>query len=314
MTQTFDQKFYDSTLSFYVNQLDVMDKILYQPLTSVTWSRDIKLRSNIGFGNESTSFMRSSFSGQGTQSVAGKPWISAETTALPGVSVNGERIVSLIRPLGREISYTSIELARSQTIGVPIDVQKIDALNELYQLSTDEMVYIGDSGLGVGGLVNNAAVTAANVTGAVWPFKTPAEILSDVNTLLTASWTASAYKYAPTDLRLPPAEFAYISTQLVSTAGNVSILEYITRNNISTGINNATLNIQPLKWLTGRGAGSTNRMMCYTNAEDKVRFPMVPIRRETPYYQGIHFCAPYIWAYGELEIVYPETIRYADGI
>lgn len=314
MTQVFDAKFYDSTLAFYVNQLDVMDKVLYQPLTSVTWSRDIKLRSNISLGNESTSFMRAGFAGQGTQTVTGKPWISAETTTLPGVSVNGERIVSLIRPLGREISYTSIELARSQQTGVPIDVQKISALNELYQLSTDEMVYIGDSGLSVGGLVNSSLVTAANVTGAVWTSKTPADILADVNTMLTAAWIASAYKYAPTELRLPPAQYAYISTQLVSTAGNMSILEYIKNNNISTGMNNLTLNIQPLKWLTGRGAGGTDRMMCYTNAEDKVRFPMVPIRRETPYYQGIHFNTPYIWAYGELEIVYPETIRYADGI
>jgi hypothetical protein len=314
MTQVYDAKFYDSTLAFYVNQLDVLDKILYEPLTSVTWSRDIKLRSNISLGNESTSFIRSAFAGQGTQAITGKPWISAETTALPGVSVNGERVVSLIRPLGREISYTSIELERSQTLGMPIDAQKLQALNTMYQISTDEMVYIGDSGLGVGGLVNNSAVTAANVAGGVWTTKTPAQILADVDTMLNAAWAASAYSFAPSELRLPPAQFAYIATQLISTAGNMSILEYIKANNISTAANNYPLNIQPLKWLTGRGVGGTDRMMCYTNMEDKVRFPMVPIRRATPYFQGIHFNSPYIWAYGEVEVVYPETIRYADGI
>ena len=55
-------------------------------------------------------------------------------------------------------------------------------------------------------------------------------------------------------------------------------------------------------------------MVAYTNDESRVRFPMVPVRRETPYYQGIRFHAPYLWAFGEVEFVYPETVRYADGI
>jgi hypothetical protein len=41
---------------------------------------------------------------------------------------------------------------------------------------------------------------------------------------------------------------------------------------------------------------------------------MVPIRRETAYYHGIRYTAPYIWAMGQIEFVYPETVQYADGI
>jgi len=74
------------------------------------------------------------------------------------------------------------------------------------------------------------------------------------------------------------------------------------------------LNIKPVKWLTGRGASSTDRMVAYTNDGERVRFPLVPIRRETAYYHGIKFAAPYISALGEVEFVYPETIQYADGI
>jgi hypothetical protein len=55
-------------------------------------------------------------------------------------------------------------------------------------------------------------------------------------------------------------------------------------------------------------------MVAYTNNEDRVRFPMVPIRRETPYYLGIKFNAPYIWAFGEVEFPYSETVIYRDGI
>ena len=228
-------------------------------------------------------------------------------------------IYSPLRLLAREISFTSAELDRSQLTGQPIDVQKTDALNILYQMNTDQMVYIGSNDVGATGMLNDAGVTSSLVAagaggGTQWSTKTADEILADVNTLLTASWQAAAYAVCPSKLLLPPAQFGYISSQKVSSAGNVSILKFLQENCISLNINGKALNIQPVKWLPGLGASSSDRMVCYTNEEDRVRFPMVPIRRETAYYQGIRFIAPYIWAFGQIEFVYPETVQYADGI
>src|SRR5665213_225976 len=312
----------DSALSYYVNQLENLDKRLYEPLTSVSWGRDIKLRAGITMSNESTSFIRSAFAGVGTlQNTTGNmPWISAETTAIPGISINGQKIVLPLRLLAREISFTSVELERSQLTGQPIDTQKTDALNILYQMNTDQMVYIGSSDVGATGLCNNSGITtstvAAGVSGStLWINKTPDEILADVNTLIVSAWQAAAYAVCPGKLLLPPAQFAYIASQKVSSAGNVSILKFLQENCISLSINGKALEIDPVKWLTLLGAsGTEDRMVVYTNSEDRVRFPMVPIRRETAYYQGVRFTAPYLWAFGELEIVYPETIAYADGI
>lgn len=311
----------DSALAYFVNQLDNLDKRLYEPLVAVSWGRDVKLRAGITLANESTSFIRSAFAGAGTlanQATASNggnmPWISGETTAIPGVSINGERVVLPLRLLAREVSYTSPELERSALLGQPIDAQKLDALNMLYQMNTDQMVYIGSNDVGAYGLVNSPLVTSGNVSGGVWTTKTPTEILADVNTLLSGTWTASALAVCPDKLLLPPTNFSYIASTLVSSAGNMSILEFLKQNSIALTINGRPLDIQPVKWLTGRGAGSTNRMVAYTNDESRVRFPMVPIRRETPYYQGIRYTAPYLWAFGEVEFVYPETVRYADGI
>jgi len=311
----------DSALSYYVNQLDNLDKRLYEPLVSVTWGRDIKLRAGITMSNESTSFIRSAFAASGTlQNTQGNmPWVSAETTAIPGVSINGQRIVLPLRPLAREVSFTSIELERSQLTGQPIDTQKIDALNTLYQMNTDQMVYIGSTDVGATGLVNNPNITAGSVatgTGGATPWidKTPDEILADVNSLIVSTWEAAAYAVCPGKLLLPPAQFGYLSSQKVSSAGNVSILKFLRENCIALEINNKMLEIQPVKWLTGAGAAGADRMVAYTNSEDRVRFPMVPIRRETSYYQGIRYTAPYLYAFGEMEFVYPETVQYADGI
>lgn len=313
-------KTFDSTLAYFVNQLDNLDKKLYEPLYSVTWGRDIKLRTGITMANESTSFIRSNIGAIGTQSASGKPWISPNTTTLPGVSINGERVTLPLRLLGQEVSYTSVELERSQLIGQPIDAQKFNALNVLYQMNTDEMVYIGDSAVGAEGLLNSTLVTAASVTAdgsgssTLWSTKTPDQILRDVNDMITAAWQASGFSVCPDKLLLPPAQYAYIASQKISTAGNVSILTFLEDNSISLRVNGRKLEIQPVKWLTGRGTAGADRMVCYTNDEGRVRFPMVPIRRETPYYLGIKFNAPYIWAFGEVEFVYPETVIYRDGI
>ncbi|CAB4149655.1 Protein of unknown function DUF2184 [uncultured Caudovirales phage] len=310
----------DSALAYYVNQLENLDKRLYEPLTSVSWGRDIKLRSGITMSNEATSFIRSTFAATGTLNQTGNmPWISAESTAIPGVSVNGEKIVLPLRLLAREIAFTSVELERSQLTGQPIDAQKTNALNTLYQMNTDQMVYVGATEVGATGLLNSGLVTAAPVANGalgspLWSQKTPDEILADVNTLISASWEASAFAVCPGKLLLPPAKFSYISSQKVSSAGNVSILKFLKENCISLETNGKELEIQPVKWLTGRGDGGADRMVAYTNDEQFVRFPMVPIRRETAYYKGIMFTAPYLWAFGEMEVVYPETIRYADGI
>jgi hypothetical protein len=311
----------DSTLAYYVNQLENLDRRLYEPLTSVSWGRDIKLRSGIVMGNESTSFIRSAFAAPGTlqNTVGNMPWISSETTAIPGVEVNGQKIVLPLRLLAREISYSSVELDRSALTGQPIDVQKLDAFNILYQMNTDQMVYIGSSDVDATGLINSADVTATTVATGIsgstsWAQKTPVEILADVNTLLQGAWLASAYAVCPSKLLLPPFQFSLIASTLVSSAGNQSILEFLKKNSIALTINGKELDIQPVKWLAAAGSGSADRMVAYTNEEDKVRFPMVPVRRETAYYSGIRFIAPYLWAYGEMEIVYPETVRYADGI
>lgn len=314
----------DSTLAYFVNQLDNFDQTLHMPLMDVTWGRDIQLRGNVSLANESTSFTRSSFAAGGTQSSKltngpAKPFISPNSTAIPGVSINGERIVTPLRPLARELAYSFIELQRSQLLGQPIDAQQLQALQLQYQLETDAMVYVGDSDVGAEGMVNSSLVTSALVaTGAggskLWSAKTPVEILADVNTLLQASWEASGFAVCPAELRLPPAQYSLISTQLISSAGSVSILKYLSENCIANNINGKPLNIQPLKWLTGIGVGPSDRMMAYTNDMNRLRFPLVPIQRQSAYYQGIRFLCPYVYGFGEVEFVYPETVRYADGI
>src|SRR3954452_13642203 len=125
-------------------------------------------------------------------------------------------------------------------------------------MDVDKLVYIGDTTIGSYGLLNHTAVTnVTNVTGGTWAAAataaTPDVMLAQVNELLARVWAASGWTVMPTELRVPPAQFGYLVGTKVSTAGNVSVLRYLQENTLSNVQNGKPLNIQPLKWLVGRG-------------------------------------------------------------
>jgi len=316
---THDAKWFDSTLAFFINQLNKLDPKLHEPLSSVSWGRDIQLRSDVSFANEASSFIRTNISGGGTQSAQGKAWISPNTTDLPTVDLDGELVSTPVRLLGRTLSYSSVELERSQLVGMNLDVQKYNALNTLYQLDIDECVYIGDDDFSFFGLVNNTAVTSTTVpadgtgSSALWSAKTAELMVRDVTDAEVDLWNSTGNNVVAEKCLLPPVQFARLNSTQMSGIDK-SALNYLKENSLCMAVNGKPLDVQPCKWLTGRGAGSTGRMVLYSNNENYVRFPLVPIRRETPYYQGIMFLAPYIWMLGQVEFVELTTVRYEDGI
>ncbi|MCK4883536.1 MAG: DUF2184 domain-containing protein [Candidatus Diapherotrites archaeon] len=317
---TRDARWMDSTLADFENALNKKDPKLHEPLFNVTWDRDIKLRTDVGFQNASSSFIRTSFAGGGSQSAQGQPWISLDTTDIQGVVLDGEQITTPMRLLARSISYTSVEMERfALAQGGSLDAQKFSALNNLYQLGTDRVVYVGDTDKSFTGLVNDADVTSATVpadgTGnsPLWINKTDIQILRDFSEAENDSWQETGEAVVATKCLIASQKFAYLNGRKMAGDSNKTLLTFIKENSLCMAVNGKPLDIQPCKWLTGAGAGSTDRMMFYTDAEQFLRFPLVPIRRETTYHSGIWFHAPYIWMYGQIEWIEHATARYEDG-
>ena len=321
---TFDDRWatIDSTGAFLIGELERLDQTLHDPLIAVTWARDISLREDVSMADEVSSFTNSAFSSPGGIVPGGISWISKDATAISGVGLDIGKTAQNLNLWGKEVKYTLPELASAQKLGRPVDAQKYDAMKLAWQMDVDQLVYIGDilgGGFGYTGLVNNAGVTVSNVaTGAagstLWSTKTPDEILADVNTLLTNTYSTAGYAIVPSKLLLPPVQWSYIVSQKVSSAGNVSILEFLRNNSMCNAANGRPLDIMPVKWLSGRGVGGANRMVAYTQDKDRVRYPLVPLQRTPIEFRGIYQLTYYYGRLGQMEVVYPETLGYADGV
>jgi hypothetical protein len=310
---TFDQATVDSSGTFLIGELERLDQTLNLPLTSQTWSRDIQLREDVSIADEISSFTNTTFAAAGTPNANGKNWISPLATAIAGISVDIEKKGFPLELWGMELGWTIIELNAAAQVGRPIDTQKYDGMQLKWNMDTDEQVYIGDSAKGAKGLLNLSQVTPTNATK-TWATSTVDEIRASINQVLSNAWARSAYSKVPEDLLIPPEQYSFIASTIVSSAGNQSLLTYLETNTIAYHQNGKPLNIRPVKWMKGRGVGGTDRMVAYTNDKKFVRFPMVPLQSVPIQYRGLYQLVTYYGKLGAVEPVYPETLNYMDGI
>ncbi|WP_343297351.1 DUF2184 domain-containing protein [Raoultella planticola] len=313
MPMTFDQATVDSSGAFLIGELERLDQTLNLPLTSQTWSRDIRLREDVSIADEISSFTNTTFAAAGTPNANGKNWISPLATAIAGINVDIEKKGFPLELWGMELGWTIIELNAAAQVGRPIDTQKYDGMQLKWNMDTDEQVYIGDSAKGAKGLLNLSQVTPTNATK-TWATSTADEIRASINQVLSNAWARSAYSKVPEDLLIPPEQYSFIASTIVSSAGNQSLLTYLETNTIAYHQNGKPLNIRPVKWMKGRGVGGTDRMVAYTNDKKFVRFPMVPLQSVPIQYRGLYQLVTYYGKLGAVEPVYPETLNYMDGI
>jgi hypothetical protein len=317
---TYDGYTRDSTGAFFIGELERLDQTIHEPLVSVTWGRDIDLREDITTGDEISSFTNSAFAAAGGINPQGVAWIGKDTNDITGAQLDIGKTPQPLFLWGMELSYTMPELASAMQAGRPIDSQKYDVIKLKHTMDVDMLVYTGDTTVNSFGLVNHPTVTNSTnkATAGTWQAaitaNTPGLILQDVNELLASVWAASGWAVMPTELRVPPVQFGLLVANVVSTAGNVSLLRFLQENSLCNTQNGRPLNIQPLKWLVNRGTGNAQRMIAYTKDYTRVRYPMTPLQRTPLEWRSIYNITTYWGRLGMIEVVYPETIGYRDGL
>lgn len=323
---THDGRTVDSAGAFLVNELERLDPTLHMPLAAVTWGRDIDLREDVTIADEAASYTNSSFAAPGGLSPSGINWSGKSSTAIAGIAVDVAKTSQPLLLWEMELKYSIPELESAIKVGRPLDQQKFEGLNLKHQMDIDNVVYVGDSTVQMTGLLNHAGIAtstaAATGTGnaTTWASKAPAQILADVNTLLQNTWAASGYAVIPDRILLPPVQYGILLSQVVTSAGTMSILKFLEDNNLAAQ-RGGKLSILPVKWTIGMGVGGTqgvigtvDRALAYSKDPLRARYPMTPLQKTAIQYVGIYHSTTYYCRLGMTEVIYPETLSYLDGI
>ncbi|HGV9335528.1 TPA: DUF2184 domain-containing protein [Raoultella planticola] len=309
---TIDKATKDAAGVFLVGELERLDQTLNLPLVSYKWSRDMPLRSDVSIADEISSFTNTDFAAAGGVNPNGKNWIGKNSTAIPGVNLMIERTAQPLELWGMELGWTLPELASAMRAGRPVDAQKYDGMQMKWNMDVDEQVYIGDADKGMPGMLNLPSITPV-AAAAAWTATTdPDVIVQDINLVLSSAWVSSGYAMCPRKIGLAPELFGLLASKKVSSAGNISVLEYVKINTIAFQENGEPLEIVSMKWASGRGAGGAHRIMAYTQEEKYIRFPLVPLLSTPLEYRGIYQLTTYYGRLGQVETPYANTIAYLD--
>ena len=307
--------------AFLVSELEKRDPKIREPLTSVTYSRDVPLKVGGGWV-EYVSAMNIDFGLTGGSQDG--PVSAPGTNGSPVVQMNLEKDTFGAHVFSTILRVPFVDMQRMQVTGKSLDALLTDGVRLAYDKHMDANCYVGLTRYGTQGLVNNSNVTASQValdstnTYRDWAHKTADEILKDVNDAITAVWAAAQYDLSaiPNHILIPHEQFNYIVSQKVSQAADKSILEYLLDNNIAKR-NGQQLVIAGCPWCKSAGTGSSDRMVVYCHHERFLALEeLVPLSRTMtqPNVEALAYDSVYMANISQLEMFYTQTIRYFDGI
>ena len=215
------------------------------------------------------------------------------------------------------------DLQRANFVGRNLDQVLQTGVRKTFDKHMDQNVYVGIPEFNSTGLINDAnvvettaAVGAATTT--TWATKTPDEILNDINTALVTAWAAAEYDESamPNHILIPYEQYALLVQTRVSQLGEKSLLTYLLENNIAKN-QGKDIFIGGCRWLKGVGTGSSDRMVVYCNDRRFVKVDeLVPLMRAMTQPSATNFCYDTAYAANitEVQITYPQTMLYVDGI
>lgn len=306
--------------AFLTSELEKRDPLIRKPLTSITYPRDI----NVNVGGGWVDYVSAMSVAYGiTGGSENGPVAAGGANGLPIVQASVDKGVYKAHVFATALRVMFIDMQKSNFIGRSLDQLLQDGVRMSYDKHMDANVYVGISDYETTGLVNNADVTETTVANggagtATWATKTPLEILADINSAITAVWAAAEYdtEAMPNHIIIPYEQYTYIMNTPVTSLATETILDFVLKNNVAAK-NGGSLYVGATKWCKGAGTGSKDRMVVYVNHERYLNVDeLVPMTRAMTQPNATNFCYDTAYAanISEVQVLYPQTIGYFDGI
>lgn len=256
----------------------------------------------------------------GLDGVGKADWINGNVGDVNMVDITLDRAETSVYTAGIGYGYGWEEVGQAAMLGMNLPSEGAFYAKRAYEEMCYRIATEGDTKKGFEGLFSYTGVTSALVTAdgtgstTTWSTKTGDQINRDVNALLTGVQSGTQFVEMADTLILPIERFQSIaSTRLGDT--QMTVLEFIRRNNVYTAMTGQPLDIRGMRGLLTKGAGATARMIAYRRSPEvlKLHIPMT-LRFLPVQIRGLRYQIPGVFRMGGLDIRLKKAIRYADGI
>lgn len=304
-------------LAFLTSSLEKQDTRLREPLTSVTYARDMDINVGGGYVDFTSNFF-SNYASTGSDEYG---IIGSQTSKAAIIQADVTKDIFRTYLWENILRLPFFDLKKLQAS--PFSVQQLldTGVRLSYNKALDKICYIGVGT--VPGLVNNLTVTKT-VAGAVWTGAAAEVIREQIDGVINACWTASNYDVngIPNRLLIPPVKYSLLNQVMTvgsGGGGSMSLLKYIMENNAASN-QGVELTILPSRWCIGAGVGGTDRLVAYKKGGENASVEMdlpVPINRglSAPSLEsGAVFNTSYNAVIGQVKVLYPQSISYLDTI
>lgn len=308
--------------AFLVSELEKRDPLVRQPLTTATWEKNIPVRTGGGW-DEFVSALNIDYGSSGDSDDANVAATGADVA--PVIQANFGKDLYKTHLFVQPMSINYFDMMRQNITGRSLDKLLSDGVRLNYEKHMDKNVFMGLAKYGTTGLLNNPNVVAQTVaagaesgTPTQWSKKTADEILADVNNALIYTWgnAGNDMSAIPNHILLPFEQYNHLIATKASDIAQVSIMKFLQENNIAAA-NGEELVFGVSLWGKGSGTGGTDRMVVYRSDERFIAVDeLQPLTRLQTVYSGRHnsYDTNYAANISEVELFYPQTMSYWDGI
>lgn len=302
-------------LSFAIQHSAIVNPRLYQKVyPEYEFSRFIYVNTSLPeWAGSMTSFIE--------DTVGKAEWYSGYAKDVPVADTNLTPVTKNFDLAAVGYQWNLEELGKAQFMGIPLDTRRAGAARRAYMQFMWNLTMFGATAKGLAGLFNFPGVTAATFpadgTGAstLWSTKTPAQIVRDINSLLTGIFTGSLETELADTLLLPFEALNYLNQTPYSSTTMETIMSFVQKTNVYTMQTGRPLTIRSVRGAENAGSGSLGRIVAYKNDPDYVQLLLpIPHRFLEVYRDGpLNYVVPGIFRTGGVDIYNVSTLRYGDG-
>lgn len=243
---------------------------------------------------------------------------------LPRVDVYGKEFSTPVRTIAEAYGYNVQEIRTSAMTNKNLPTRRANAAKRANDQKVDNIALkaraSNPADKGLVGLLYNANVTKGTVTTrnahVTFATKTPAEILADLNDIVSGIIELTKGVEVPDTLLLPIAQYTKISTTPLQSGSDTTILEFFLKNNPSITSVEWVAQLKDVNPVPSTGAASsTDCMVCYRKDPDKLTLEIPsPWEQLDPQAEGLEFKVPCISRCGGVIIYYPLSVSIIEGI